>query len=1481
MYKKKHKREDADVDEVRDNDGEEETATMVVVMAESGEPDESTTTTTGRRQRRLRRRPRSLQQGGDGDTAAGNNANPSFGGGTAPSGPCVPDPFSGITCDDETTATSNPCVPDPFSGITCDDATGEVENGGGGDSGSGNGDTVAEPPPSSSPCVPDPFSGITCEDDTGADTYTPAPDGIGDSGGDLEPCVPDPFLGITCDDAVGEGQVEPCVPDPFAGITCDEPETTQAPNTATDNDNDNPFGGDGAASEPCVPDPFAGITCDDTDPPTTTAITAAPECDTVANVDELLPLVPYTYYASPYNDDPAVVTYYGIMFTIVNSDSPIEIASFELDTRYNLPATTPPVVTPAPAFGASPVTATEAPVAVIVENGEGTTPASSNTTAVDNLPQQQAEVGNGEISDWSVGVYTYEGGFEMVATNPSVWTQLADTQLVPVLAPDGSSSAIVPANYFTRVRLEPNEVRSFYITMQGPYIDNTVNALDDTGEVAFTSEHFSILTGAGLSNPNFPVEGIDRTTAPKFAGKIIYRERPDDSVEPPTCVSDSVNVTTQVHYKFMVGGALTTDITSAVTAAIDQVMEDLLFGPADGIGVDNLVLLEYVQQHSLGKARATKTSAGDGGADNCFDTGYTVCPTISGEIELQHSIGLDSGKLKFDMYDGAIVDAIMAQILEYIWPSEDAELFYVGQAQVSSDFILTLRNVPEGVLMDDVQKRYFESITEQYLQMPSVMNEANALVVHIENQESLASTGLRGRRRRRNRQRALTSWVAAGAASRILQLQQNGGDLRVSGRVYGTHRAGLADANFVYELQQALSANHPSYLAEVKMGLIRPGLINENDEYLYFAGITQLDSDLNLYYPPTTNVDDEDAPKDVPDNSTISTAPSAAPSAKGSGDTGNESTGGTVKDTLASVDTRTWIFIGVGVGVAVLVIAALIMYCIDRSAVMKRRKRKEKLRKIRKKEKELRNGTDEDNSSQKESALPQSAPAFEVDSQGFNADPLPNAQSLYPQNNVEVPVDDTGGVSFQLIPTTPPLERRPLGMNNSDHGPRRRAPDSRKLKRSKSLDSDEVLDPYEGLPAPPTPPAERRPLGISHSDHASQRHIPKSRSVSRSKSLDSGEEYFRQGRRPASKRSGNSNNRLPAQSSRPNEHDMSRSPHHGRGGSGTRNFSPSKSYNGEEMRPSRNKDRKVPTRSRSYDVDSPSGFVNHNETRSANDTPGEQMSAKSRTRNRTKGTEDGAPRRLPRRSKSSDEALPARAQRDIPRSREVRRSRSFEEKKVATVPDRPQLPPTPVIKSLLEITSLDQEEDGNGFVDDELEDEGLLLPLPRHSHAGKQKDLRSKLNKSTLESRPTTKSKQSISENPKEKKFPTDGKLSSEGAEAEASLVPITKRPRRARVPQNNPIEDDIKNRAPRRVKSLPKGSPTEDSSSSSSSDDDSSDSSSSADNTKRASWNLSKKKRKKIVVTSPEEEKEPDPKPVKQTDGEFEEPPLSMDWWK
>lgn len=126
---------------------------------------------------------------------------------------------------------------------------------------------------------------------------------------------------------------------------------------------------------------------------------------------------------------------------------------------------------------------------------------------------------NGDITgdeDLSVQVYYKEGDFSGATNDKEKWTQLADT--VFFLAPDGKG-AIIPANDFTKLDVEPQQMYSIYLTFQTDAIKiKSSNRL--IGEKSKSSDVLDLYVGVALDDGPFP-SSLGR--ASDFSGVFNYR----------------------------------------------------------------------------------------------------------------------------------------------------------------------------------------------------------------------------------------------------------------------------------------------------------------------------------------------------------------------------------------------------------------------------------------------------------------------------------------------------------------------------------------------------------------------------------------------------------------------------------------------------------------------------------------------------------------------------------------------------------------------------------------------------------------------------------------------------------------------------------------------------------------------------------------------------------------------------------------------
>jgi hypothetical protein len=227
-----------------------------------------------------------------------------------------------------------------------------------------------------------------------------------------------------------------------------------------------------------------------------------------------------------YNPNPAVIPYVGIMFSIF-SRKPFEILTMELDIRF----------------------------------------------------------GNSTDLDLSVEVYTYKGRYEIIFDDPSVWTLIANTTLVP--APEGTG-AIIPVGDFDTVSMGKLERRSFYITMKSAIMDYNVAALAKTDEIALQNPDMDLLVGVGFSEYKFP-EAIDTLVDPQFTGVLHYTKK-------STCGE----VSSTVDYEFILDEQLRIETLGDLTTLIDAAVADIMLQDSG--------LIAFQEIHALQKDGDSQTT---------------------------------------------------------------------------------------------------------------------------------------------------------------------------------------------------------------------------------------------------------------------------------------------------------------------------------------------------------------------------------------------------------------------------------------------------------------------------------------------------------------------------------------------------------------------------------------------------------------------------------------------------------------------------------------------------------------------------------------------------------------------------------------------------------------------------------------------------------------------------------------------------------
>ena len=138
---------------------------------------------------------------------------------------------------------------------------------------------------------------------------------------------------------------------------------------------------------------------------------------------------------------------------------------------------------------------------------------------------------------------------------------------------------------FETVVMGADELRSFYITLKGPFLDTFAAAMDERGFLDRDFEAFRLDVGGGLSEYKFPI-AFDEIVFPKFAGVIHYQESTD-------CVSPPETMITDLKFDFLF------DIYEFDEATFKKVADVVKAMLEDELAMPDGLLTDAVAQHGL------------------------------------------------------------------------------------------------------------------------------------------------------------------------------------------------------------------------------------------------------------------------------------------------------------------------------------------------------------------------------------------------------------------------------------------------------------------------------------------------------------------------------------------------------------------------------------------------------------------------------------------------------------------------------------------------------------------------------------------------------------------------------------------------------------------------------------------------------------------------------------------------------------------
>jgi len=308
-----------------------------------------------------------------------------------------------------------------------------------------------------------------------------------------------------------------------------------------------------------------------------------------------------------------------------------------------------------------------------------------------------------DAANLTVSVYTLKGSYEQLgAYSRERWLEVTQTEAI--LLPDGQG-AIVPTERFPTVSMKANERHSFFVAMQGPYLDNTAAGLQKTGDLQLARPEMDVFVGAGVEYTGFPNEFIRQRTFPQFAG-VLHLQRP--------AVCQDVLTETAVSFEFLVdlpiNGETLQNFDKYLDEALDQVLQE------------STTLRSYVEKFNLIRPRGVTNRRIEYDGFCPSDDDWSECPQyyVRTLAAFNHFEAISNERFQYEIYK--VVDDIGALVQEKVG---SPTALYLGYQSVSGQMKVSIKGVDAE--LDDVELEFLNKHLASFLR-----TETDATVVVFE-----------------------------------------------------------------------------------------------------------------------------------------------------------------------------------------------------------------------------------------------------------------------------------------------------------------------------------------------------------------------------------------------------------------------------------------------------------------------------------------------------------------------------------------------------------------------------------------------------------------------------------------------------------------------------------------------------------------------------------------------------------------------------
>jgi len=295
--------------------------------------------------------------------------------------------------------------------------------------------------------------------------------------------------------------------------------------------------------------------------------------------------------------------------------------------------------------------------------------------------------------------------------------------------------------------------------------------------------------------------------SPQFAGAVHYRRR--------NCAASgaAASVKGEIEYKFILNQPVSGSFTAKIARGVENVIGDALKSEP--------TLNAFVEKYGL-EIQPTADMRNDGSYASTCPNGWILCPTVAAKISFSHLEELDQGEVLYNFY---ILTEKMEKVIQASLKS-NTQIAYVGYRNVAAYYEITLRGIPAGEIMGEIQQNYFKKTTKELLE-PHSLDDAKFLYMTIDKQYP-ASNNLRD----------------------IRSLQAVDDTNVIAGQIYGAQLAHIADKKYAKFIKKEFTANAQEYVTSFTNGILFPGEIHVQEQASYFDSIKGFSSSLE---PIATN----------------------------------------------------------------------------------------------------------------------------------------------------------------------------------------------------------------------------------------------------------------------------------------------------------------------------------------------------------------------------------------------------------------------------------------------------------------------------------------------------------------------------------------------------------------------------------------------------------------------------------------------------